>query len=496
MQSLDFSKQLSFAGIDSTTGRTMRDHADLIKPALDEAMAAFYRQVDTEPTVSKYFAGQAAKDRALAKQQQYWNNFLGGELGAGFIANARRVGEVHAQIGITPDWHIAGYSVIFCELVRCLAKTIDVEDEDGLTPEKFGDVAAVLAKTVFMDIAIVTEVYRASLAAKAAELEAVRAREDEEQAVLLSCLTNVIESLADGDLTARIDQPLAERFEEIRATTNDAVSRLMDQIDLMRQTGENVIRSSDEIRRAMGELSQRTVSQAASLEETNAAIQQLNTSVRETAEGAGDAATESANAMTEAEKGQEIVGRTITAMGAISKSSGDINDKLTMINEIAFQTNLLSLNAAVEAARAGDAGRGFAIVAQEVRRLSDSCATAAKEIKELIDEGATYVENGVSLTEEAGRALEGISKKVVSADSLARVIADGAKDQASNLSEVTTTISNLDEITQRNAAMAEQTNGRLEKLGQDIDTLNQSLALFRTLATTGGHAHPAARSVA
>ena len=484
-ESLDFSKQFAFADVGTATGQTLRDHADLIRPALEGALKEFYDRVAREPAVSRHFNGQSGRDAALHKQMQYWNSILRGDLGAGFIANARRVGEVHAEIGITPDWHITGYSVILSEILRKIMGTMG-SDDAPLSGDAVAELATCLCKTVMMDVATVTEVYRASLAKKAAELEAQRARQEEEQTVLLENLTKVIRGLAEGDLTARFDQPVASRFEEIKNTTNDAVGRLMELVDLMRQNSESVTASSADIRNDMKELAQRTTDQAASLEETNAAIRQLSAGVSETAESAGDAATEAANARTESDKGQEIIRNTINAMDAISKSSGEINEKLTMINEIAFQTNLLSLNAAVEAARAGDAGRGFAIVAQEVRRLSDSCANAAKEIQELIDQSAEHIRNGVGLTEQAGNALEGISQKVISADGLAKVIADSATVQAASLSEVTTSVNNLDQITQRNATMAEQTNSRLEELGSDIDALNQSLAQFKTNPHSGG----------
>ena len=496
-KSVDMSGPMNFAKLDSGNENILRNHADLVMPVIEDALDVFYKAVSNEPNVSRLFSGSGAMGAAKGKQMSHWQTIMSGGFGQNFLSNARRVGEVHAEIGITPAWHMAGYALIVEEIVERLSQVALGGDRKTKMPaEEFGKLCGSLVKAAIMDIAVVTQVYSDSLAAKAAEAEEQRARDTEDQTHLLSCLSTAISSLAEGDLTARIDQPVAERFNGIKTTTNDAIASLMKQVGLMGNANTSVSASSSAIRDAMEELSQRTVSQAASLEETNAALQQLNEAVRETAESAGDAATESTAARSEAENGRNIVRQTIEAMGAISRSSSDISDKVLMIDEIAFQTNLLALNASVEAARAGEAGKGFAIVAQEVRALSERCSNAAQEIKTLMNEGVGYVSEGVSLAEKAGEALEGIARKVESADELSRTIASSASSQANNLSEVSSSVGGLDEITQSNAAMVDMATTKLEQLNQDIASLSASLGTFKTENAGGFAGEGAFRSVA
>ena len=185
-------------------------------------------------------------------------------------------------------------------------------------------------------------------------------------------------------------------------------------------------------------------------------------------------------ALTEARVSEEVVSRAVEAMGAIEKSSDGISKIIGVIDEIAFQTNLLALNAGVEAARAGEAGRGFAVVAQEVRELAQRCASAAREIKGLISQSSSQVQTGVGLVNNAGEALEKIIVRIGEINDIVSKIASAAADQSGGLREVNTSISSMDQITQRNAAMVEETSAQTVTLSDEAQRLVAALQGFKT----------------
>ncbi|MCY1294021.1 Methyl-accepting chemotaxis protein IV [compost metagenome] len=169
----------------------------------------------------------------------------------------------------------------------------------------------------------------------------------------------------------------------------------------------------------------------------------------------------------------------IDAMGRIEGSSGRIGQIIGVIDEIAFQTNLLALNAGVEAARAGEAGRGFAVVAQEVRELAQRSAGAAKEIKELIGASVREVGAGVQLVRSTGEALTEIEMLVNRVNEQVASIATAAREQATGLQEVNVAVNSMDQMTQQNAAMVEETTAASQTLAAESRELKSLLTKFR-----------------
>ncbi len=201
--------------------------------------------------------------------------------------------------------------------------------------------------------------------------------------------------------------------------------------------------------------------------------------MRKTADGAMHARELVSTAKSDAEKGGGVVRQAINAMSAIEKSSQQIGQIIGVIDEIAFQTNLLALNAGVEAARAGDAGRGFAVVASEVRALAQRSAEAAKEIKGLISASSTQVEQGVDLVAETGKALERIFAQVAEMDSIVADIATSAREQATGLQEVNTAVNQMDQVTQQNAAMVEESTAASHTLSLETEELTKLVGRFQ-----------------
>jgi methyl-accepting chemotaxis protein len=239
---------------------------------------------------------------------------------------------------------------------------------------------------------------------------------------------------------------------------------------------------AQEVSQSSRDLARRTEHQAASLEETAAAVDQIHATVLRSAAGADKARDSVANAKREAERSGEIMRDAMKAMNEIDQSSRQIGQIVGLIDEIAFQTNLLALNAGVEAARAGEAGRGFAVVAAEVRNLAQRAADAAKEIKALISGAGRHVGVGVGLVTEAGQALEEITSQVAKIEELVREISASAKEEATALGEVNSTVNHIDQMTQQNAAMVEQSTAASQLLSEEAKGLSDMIARFKTSA--------------
>ncbi len=265
-----------------------------------------------------------------------------------------------------------------------------------------------------------------------------------------------LSQLAENNLERRIDKAFIPAFEPLRLDFNRSVEKLQSTLVLIAESTGALEFGAQEISIAADDLSRRTEQQAASLEETAAALGEITATVKQSAEGATHARQVVAAADENAKKSALVMRQAVEAMDAISKSAGQIGQIIGVIDEIAFQTNLLALNAGVEAARAGDAGRGFAVVASEVRALAQRSAEAAKEIKSLISASSAQVDQGVKLVAETGSSLEQIKVQVAEINGIVGEIAAGAQEQATGLEQVNTAVSQMDQVTQQNAAMVEE----------------------------------------
>ncbi len=309
--------------------------------------------------------------------------------------------------------------------------------------------------------------------------DAVRADTAREQAVVVDALAQGLEHLARGDLTYAIREEFSGDYAKLKSDFNLAIQQMREAMtDVVANVG--AIRSgTGEISHAADDLSRRTEQQAASLEETAAALDEITATVSRTATGAGQALASVQAARGDAETSGRVVGEAISAMSAIEKSATEISQIIGVIDEIAFQTNLLALNAGVEAARAGDAGRGFAVVAQEVRALAQRSAEAAKEIKVLISASSRQVTSGVSLVGQTGEALQSIMSRVGEINGLIAEIAASATEQSTGLQQVNSAVNQMDQVTQQNAAMVEQSTAASHALAQEAEQLQRSVARFQ-----------------
>ncbi|OHV81058.1 methyl-accepting chemotaxis protein [Rhizobium sp. LCM 4573] len=317
-----------------------------------------------------------------------------------------------------------------------------------------------------------------AIAAERASNERTLTAAGERQTRAMNELGRALESLAGGDLSVSLGD-IGPEYEKLREDFNTAVGALHDAIAAIAETGHVVRESAADISEATGNLSRRTEQQAAALEETAAALDEITATVRTASERAHEARGMVGNTKESAGRSGAIVRDAIEAMGRIEDSSNRIGQIISVIDEIAFQTNLLALNAGVEAARAGEAGRGFAVVAQEVRELAQRSANAAKEIKALIGNSAREVNGGVTLVRSTGEALVEIAELVERVNAHVETIATAAREQATGLQEINTSVNQMDQMTQQNAAMVEETTAASQTLAEQSLYLQSLLSAFK-----------------
>ena len=305
-----------------------------------------------------------------------------------------------------------------------------------------------------------------------------KAIEEQERSQVITHLTHGLGRLSAGDLSVRIEESFAREYEELRGEFNASVERLAETISTVLNATARLRTSSSEIAGATDDLAKRTEQQAASLEQTAAAFDEITATVRNSSERAQEASVVMGAAKERAEKSAMVVKSAVAAMERIAGSSAQIQQIINVIDQIAFQTNLLALNAGVEAARAGDAGKGFAVVAQEVRELAGRSANAAKEIKALIETSSQEVAGGVELVNRTGEALTGIEEHVQQVTHLIAAIVTAAGEQSSALSDINAALHRMDEVTQQNAAMVEETNAACRELSDEVQDLDRIAGRF------------------
>ncbi|WP_176559539.1 methyl-accepting chemotaxis protein [Rubellimicrobium roseum] len=404
-------------------------------------------------------------------------------------------------------------------LVRAIAKPVGTLTEstqaltkgdlDVVVPgaersDEIGRLATALA--TLRDAAKRAQILEAEVAEQSRRAIAEAEATARDQASAAAAFSATLSRFVAGDLTTRVEADVSDAYATIKRDLNAGLEQMRVLLAGMRDGVGEIRASTTEIATAAEDLSRRTETQAANLEETAAAVEEITSTVKAAAESSAHARQVVSATKSDAERSGEVVERAVAAMSAIEGSSRQISQIIGVIDEIAFQTNLLALNAGVEAARAGEAGRGFAVVATEVRALAQRSAEAAKQIKGLISSSTTQVDQGVNLVAETGQALRRIVQSVNEINELISAIAAGASEQSAGLAQVNVAIAQMDQITQQNAAMVEETTAAVRVLASQTEGVAQQVDRFRTgggpatIASTeagaGGQGRPEFRAAA
>jgi methyl-accepting chemotaxis protein/methyl-accepting chemotaxis protein-1 (serine sensor receptor) len=378
---------------------------------------------------------------------------------------------------------IARISNVISETKEIAAGSLNVVLRDKERSDEIGDLSRTLGVLLDnnrrrMELEQEAAAGRATQEAERAERARIASAQEHDVKFAVGELAGGLARLSDGDMTVRLEQPFTVALDEIRGNFNASVEKLQAAMVSFADNAATIHSGSEEIRSAADDLARRTEQQAASVEETAAALEEITTSVKDTARRAEEAGALVSRTRTDAERSGQVVGNAVEAMSAIESSSQSISNIIGVIDDIAFQTNLLALNAGVEAARAGEAGKGFAVVAQEVRELAQRSATAAKEIKTLITTSNDQVTRGVSLVGQTGETLTAIVTQVQEINRNVEAIVQATREQSTGLSEINTTVNQMDQATQQNAAMVEESTAASHTLATEVGALSSRLGQF------------------
>jgi aerotaxis receptor len=288
--------------------------------------------------------------------------------------------------------------------------------------------------------------------------------------------------LAAGDLAHTVAIGDDGAMGQIQQALNQMSVNLRTVVSDVRDEVEQLNNSVREIADGNEDMSSRTESQASSLEQTAASMEEIYATAQSSA-ASSVRGHELAGTTTQiTQSSNDALQSVAQSMRGISESSGKINDIIQLIEGVAFQTNILALNAAVEAARAGDQGRGFAVVAAEVRALSQRTTAAAKEIKGLIGESAQRVSSGDTQTQVALERMGSVLQAMSRVGTVLEEISTAANEQQLGIAQINQAISQMDGVTQQNAAMVEELAATARSLQSQANEVSSSMRLFRLKA--------------
>ncbi|HTO31120.1 MAG TPA: globin-coupled sensor protein [Pararhizobium sp.] len=493
-------ERLDFVGLGAEERQILAKAQPVISASLDSALDKFYAKATAHPETAKFFSSDAHVKSAKARQVRHWDKIASGNLDGAYVEAVTAIGKTHARLGLEPRWYIGGYALIMETIVK---NVVDAHLQGFLHRRKAQavseDITAIM-KVAFVDMDYAISVYLEALQDERVKAESERETLADQQDDALSALDMSLNGLAGGNLTAHIDAALAPKFDNLKSNFNSALSTLDKTLGAIVAGADETSSNASELVSATDDMARRTEQQAASLEETAAALEEITTISKEAAVRTEEARRIVGTATEEARRSGEVVAKAVSAMSAIEESSRKITQIISVIDQISFQTNLLALNAGVEAARAGDAGKGFAVVAQEVRELAQKSADAAKEIKSLIDKSFEDVLTGVSLVNNTGEALKTIGEQVTHINGHIDAIAGSAREQAIGIAEINTAVTGMDQMTQQNAAMVEQTAAATHNLMRVSMNLKQMAGQFtvsdRSVSAQVGGLSPSRRRAA
>lgn len=284
--------------------------------------------------------------------------------------------------------------------------------------------------------------------------------------------------VAAGDLTADVAYESRNELGELAAAMNETVVALRLTVERLSDTAEQVDRSSSQMSDSSQAIAQGSAEQAMAIEELATNVQGITQVVEVNNESVLVANENTADVLAAVERSNDRIAQTVEVISDIKTSTSNISQLANAIEDISFQTNILALNASVEAARAGDAGRGFAIVAEEIRRLATQVSEASRSADELAKRASASIENGSELIEVTSANMEGAVAATEGVKEMMSAIAQASTQQLDAVSQIQESLDSLSEVVQENSAASEESAAIGEELAEQARTLKLLIDRF------------------
>lgn len=352
-------ERLDFLGVTEDVLTSLRANRGAVDKALPHALDTFYKIISTWPSLRSMFSGQGHMDKAKDLQIRHWSNIVRGDFGPQYEKSILTIGHTHSRIGLEPRWYIGGYAHLTSMLIAAVVN--DTLSGPLTSGAKKADLSArleALIKAVFLDMDLAISTY----------LSADKSRYEQ----MLDKMTDSFDKNVTSFLTD---------VSKSSVTLSKTSSELTTLAELSLSQSEE-LSSASEVSASSSNIV------AATMEELSASVQEINTQISRSSQISAGAASKSDDAT--------------KAITALQESAAKIEDIIHLIRDVAEQTNLLALNATIEAARAGEAGKGFAVVASEVKGLANQTSSATAEISSHVQNVLQAIQATVTVISEIG----------------------------------------------------------------------------------------------
>ncbi|WP_188054633.1 globin-coupled sensor protein [Sphingosinithalassobacter sp. CS137] len=465
MSNTEVRTRLEFMEFSQDQRTALNDVAPVVESLLGPALDRFYGIVRKTPETSRFFRNDAHMSGAKGAQQAHWKRIVSGRFDEDFYSSVRRIGSVHAAIGLEPRWYIGAYALVLEELLRGVARAKSPWRRllGFFRGASATEASIAVVKAALLDVELSVSIYFE------------QAQRERNQAI--DRLNDALASLAAGDMSEDLTG-LPESFRRLTDNYNQALESLRGLIGTVTESTLAIRTGSGEIAQASEDLARRTESNAASLEQTSAAIAQMDQRLKASSDAARSTVARADGAIATVSGGRAVADEAMQAMSRVSESAKGIDSVIEGLDKIAFQTRVLAMNAAVEAGRAGEAGRGFAVVADLVSALAMRAEEEAGRARDQLTATQTDIVSAVDHVGRVDSALAQITDDVGEVHKLLGAMASDNQAQSSAIGEISTAITTMDQSTQQNAAMVEETSAAARNLSSEVTTLADQAAKF------------------